>query len=133
MFSSCEDKTQAGAMFAHLDPSVDFSIHNFLDFVKSDYLTKHVNIYGGLSAPEGLDIDLDEIAPNIAQAVLEHFKKNNIRKETTFSTAFKPRANSHEYFPDLAETMVSVIELHGRPPLFHKKQDKVLRYEWEKE
>lgn len=133
MFSSCNDDTKVGKMFAHEDPSAEFNIQNFIVFLNSSYLTKYQNIYGHLFTDSGQTINIKELSPVVANAILEHFRGSNINKETTFAEAFAPRNNSIDYFPELAEVIVHSLEQHGKPPLFHQRQDKILKYEWERE
>ena len=133
MFQSVSDTTRVGEMFSESD-SPEWNLEDFYNFLKSSYLNDFKKIYDKCFQSDGSRINKELFFNEAAKDILEFFNENNIRKEKTFEQCF-PYKDIHEpgYFDALSEVIVNRLEYFGKPPLFHKRQDKVLRYDWERE
>lgn len=135
MFDSVGDDTLIGRMFAHNTNINDsFTRNDFINFLNSPYLNSHLNIFSGFYQENGDKIDLDKFKEDCAKELLNYFQNNNIKKTHKFDEIFNYKSLTNpQYFIELAEIISNTISNHGKPPLFHKRADKILRYDWEKE
>lgn len=133
MFDRVSDTTKVGIMFSDSDEP-NWKLADFNQFLKSEFLDGFVKIYDGLSQPNGNEIDKESFFKEASKDLLEWFNRNNITKEKTFIQCFPYKSISHPgYFDNMSEIIVNRLEQFGKPPLFHKSQDKVIRYGWEPE
>jgi hypothetical protein len=104
--------------------------------LNSIHLIKHV--YSSLFDKIGNKLDLKIATADAAKELENFFKVSNIRKTITYDGFCdrylqKAKHNYDDHVFALAEVITRGLEKTGRPPLFHKRQDKVLRYDWENE
>lgn len=110
--------------------NLDFTKQDFIHFLSLPYLVKFSHLYSGLFDKSGDRIaNLDDFYDKCADDLLVFFKENGYE----FQTDINVLETDFEYMDGIAKVVVNRLEQYGKPPLFHKSQDKVLRYEWAKE
>lgn len=133
MFEHISDSTKVGVMFSNSDAPT-WELEDFNQFLKSEFLDGFEKIYDGLSQSNGNEIDKESFFKEASKDLLEWFNKNYITKEKTFMQCFPYKSISRPgYFDNMSEVIVNRLEQFGKPPLFHRSQDKVIRYDWEPE
>lgn len=136
MFDAVDDNTPIGQIFSHPDNHslTEFQKKDFIHFLKKSYLNSHLQIFDGFYDSNGIKINLDLFREECATSLLNYFKENSFKKGNSFSDVFSYKSLTNpQYFIELSEVIVSVLEKYGKPPLFHKRADKILRYDWDKE
>lgn len=133
MFDSCGDETPIGKMFSKTMDG-EFTSEDMKRFLLSPYLNNHKDIYCFFWDSDGTAMKKELFIDNCSNILLAWFSDKGYTKETTYEEAFPYKTITNpECFKELAEVIVEVIERFGRPPLFHKTQDRILRFDWEKE
>jgi hypothetical protein len=134
MLDSVDDDTLVEEIFPDQQKSKFCSPDAFQEFLEEPMLRICLNT---LNDSQGNELDLNKVLPKIAKVLSKHYQDKKITKTMTFADAFPPTEpidlNHPGYWDELSELIVRELEKYGKPPLFHKRQDKVLRYDWEKE
>jgi hypothetical protein len=137
MFNSVGDNTPIGSMFSSTQNRelAEFTKEDFLDFLNQPYLNSHLGIFDGFYSKGGEHIDLSLFKDECSKNLLDYFNNNNFKKGKSFDEVFpyKSLSKQPQYFLELAEIIVNTLDKYGKPPLFHKRVDEILRYDWEKE
>jgi hypothetical protein len=134
MFNRVSDETLIGEMFSGSKAKI-FSRSDFVSFLKSPFLIKFKGLWKGLYAQDGKPMDQEAFFLDAAQSLLDHFNQKKMTKDKKFADCFNYKKGLTEpgYFDEISEVITNCLVKHGSPPLFHKTQDKILRYAWEKE
>jgi len=132
MFDSCGDNSLIGEMFSKDSNLGNFKKEDFVDFLNSSYF-KSIGIFR-LFDKKGEVLDFELFKEEASLELLRYFEENKFEKNKKFSECFfYNKENGKNYFDEMALIIVNVLEKYGKPPLFHKTRDKVLRYDWEAE
>ena len=99
------------------------------------WINKSIN---NLYDTNGKKINKNKATKAAAEGLIAFFKENKIRKSMTEDELYfkfkNENIDSHEpHYTALAEVISASFEKFGKPPLFHKTQDRIIRYDWEKE
>lgn len=134
MFDGISDSTEVGSMFSKDSKNSKFTKNDFKSFLKSEYLNNYLKVYDKVFTEDGEKIDKDSFFNDASIELLNHFKIKDITKNKTFLEAFPYESiTDPAYFKEIAIIITNVLEKYGQPPLFHKSQDKVIKYQWEPE
>lgn len=139
MFDHVGDNTPLWRMFGKKGSKVTsgaFVKADFIDFFNSPFLKDFKGLWNGLYDKNGKAVKGPQLEDLVAEAILTFFENQSFTRETTFDEAFAPEDITKyppDYFLELSEVIVAAIEQVAKPPLFHRRADKILRYDWEKE
>lgn len=134
MFNSVSDSTKIGSMFSKDSSNDKFTKNDFKCFLKSSYLDNYKEVYDKVFTPKGDDINKETFFNEASNELLKYFEKNNLTKDKIFLESFPYESRTDPaYFKGIATVITDVLEKYGRPPLFHKSQDKVIKHDWEPE
>lgn len=129
MYSSVGDNTNITKMFGENDLITAQSLEKFL---LSPFLVNYKNIYNGFYTKDGSQINLDNFVKQASKNLLIWFDNKNYKTHSTFGSFFNYDKLEKTYFKEISLIIVNTLEEFGKPPLFHKRADKILRYDWEK-